>query len=201
MNIIQILKANGVSGDNLSIIESEIKQEIGKSFVDKEQYNSKVAELKTATSEIEKLKTTSEELTTMKKKLTDKETEFAEFKSDIEKQKTINVKKQALIKALAAEKANPDAVELLLQAFDLDKITINDKGEIDKVADVIKPIKESKPSLFGVTVQNPTKSGEKLPITGNIQSADFEKMDFATKIKLKEEQPTVYESLMKSMTT
>jgi hypothetical protein len=138
-----------------SIINSA-KKEIGKQFVPKDDFNSKNEELKSTKSKMDDLQKQVDDLSKaggdaakMKEQLDKVNQDFADYKKDTEKRET-NRKKQAAIETgLRAAKASDDAIDLLTSQFDLDKITLDNKGNIVDWDDHLKPVKESRKTLFG----------------------------------------------------
>lgn len=74
------------------------------------------------------------------------------YKTNTETAKTTESKTAALTKALEAQKANPKAIKLLLKEFALDKVELDDKGEIKGFDELVKPVKENYSDFFGVEV-------------------------------------------------
>jgi vacuolar-type H+-ATPase subunit I/STV1 len=140
-----------------SMVDSA-KKEIGKQFVPKDDFNSKNEELKSTKTkmedlqkQVEKLSESGGDVEKLKGEMDKIKSEYEDFKKDTEKRET-NRKKQAAIETgLRAAKASDDAIDLLTSQFDLDKITLDNKGNIVDWDDHLKPVKESRKTLFGVT--------------------------------------------------
>ncbi len=85
--------------------------------------------------------------------------EFTTYKTNAEKQ-IATVKKQAAVeRALVTERANPEATEYLISLIDVEKVELDDKGGVKGWEDLVKPLKESKKSLFAVD----SLAGNRLP--------------------------------------
>lgn len=128
------------------------------SLVPAEKHDSMKAEFKATQEQLNKLQadikafegseSTIEEL---KEQLKAKGDEFEQFKSDTEKREVARNKVSALTKALVKAGAIEESVDLLVNTFDLEKVQLNNKGEIVDNEDLINPVKESRKGLFSVT--------------------------------------------------
>lgn len=90
--------------------------------------------------------------TEVEKKLESLTKELNELKTmSSEKDKLLSKEKKnsALTTALTNAKANPKYLSLLKKEFDLDKIELDENGEIKGFAELIKPIQENFRDLFG----------------------------------------------------
>lgn len=150
----------------------EVKKEIPKHFIPKNVYNEKAAKVKELEGELDTTKKefqetidklpTLEEKGDLEKKLQDIKTDFEDFKSKAE-ERVLNVKKrQAVERGLREAEANPDAIDLLLDRFDYEKLEIGEEGNIKDWENHLNPIKESKKSLFSETkiTGNETEKGD-----------------------------------------
>ncbi|MDD4985904.1 MAG: phage scaffolding protein [Dehalococcoidales bacterium] len=146
----------------------DAKKDLGKEFVPKSDFNSKNDELKSTKAKMDELQKQVDDLskaggdaTKIKEQLDKVSQEFETYKKDTEKRE-VNRKKQAAIElGLRSAKASDDAIDLLTSQFDLDKITLDNKGNIVDWEDHLKPVKELRKSLFA---EVKTDSGGK-PIT------------------------------------
>lgn len=144
-----------------SAIEA-VKSEFPKHAVPKEQYNKKAEKAKELESELEtaqgKYKEAAEKLDDLSKKADGNEelkAEFQKVKAEYEEYKAGEEKRVQQIQARAnVEKellkndADKNAVDLLMNDFDLEKIRITDDGKLDGFSDQLKAVKEKRPTLF-----------------------------------------------------
>lgn len=134
------------------------KKEMGKHMIPKEEFNSKNDELKSTKAEMDKLQKQIEDLSKsgeekekLQTKLTELDTQFKAYKADAEKRETNSKKAAAIEKGLRAANASQDALDLLIGQFDLEKITLDSKGNIVDWDDHLKPVKETRKTLFAET--------------------------------------------------
>ena len=152
LDIKKILTDNGVSEEIANVCAGELKREIPKDFVSKAQYRKKselIDELngKIADLEIQASKVDTDEYKTKYEEL---ETQFNDYKTGIETKENNNLKTNALTKSLKEAGANEGVLDLLLKAFDLDSINL----ENDKIQDwenIVKPVKDKYAGCFGTT--------------------------------------------------
>jgi hypothetical protein len=140
----------------------KVKQELPKHFVAKDQYNKKVDELKLKSDEYGTLSKQLEDNKTLmgdlqkkaeltdeyKTKLEQQVSAFDSYKADADKRVDQMLKRSAIEKSLLASKAAPDAVDLLLNEFNLDDIKLSEKGEVLGFNEILAPIQEKRKSLF-----------------------------------------------------
>lgn len=124
-------------------IMKQINTELPKHLVPKEQYNGKVAELKTANSTIEDLKKSGADNEELQKKITDYESEIKTLKTAAE-----NTKKEYVLKDTLKGAGVTDADYVIYKQGGLDKFTFNKDGKPVGVEELLKPLKESSPHLF-----------------------------------------------------
>lgn len=147
MNIEEILKKHvGEDGTfNREAAAKEIKEEQGKAFVPKSDFNTKNEELKTA----------NETLTTLQKDNKDVKALQTEITSYKEKVETLQQEQAEATKKYAVETALKDAgakdVEYL--AFKLGEVEANKDGTIKDLSNKIKSLQESTPGFFEVTAK------------------------------------------------
>jgi len=84
--------------------------------------------------------------------------EFNTYKDNVAKGETKSKKAKALEAKLRDAKAAPDALDLLIQSTDLDKLELDDKGELTGVDEIINGYKTSRPSLFGKDITESKKT-------------------------------------------
>lgn len=156
MNIEEILKKHvGEDGTfNQEAAAKEIKEEQGKIFVPKSDFNAKNEELKTA----------NETLTTLQKDNKDVEAlqnEITSYKGKVEvlqKEQAETTKRYAIESAL--KDAGAKDVEYL--AFKLGDVEVNKDGTIKDLDNKIKSLQESTPDFFEVTAE-PDDDEDKTP--------------------------------------
>ena len=161
------------------IVENS-KKEIGKSFVAKDDFNSKNDELKQTKTKMDDLQKKVDELSKsggdaakIKEDLDKVNQEFADYKKNTEKRESNRKKITAIEKGLRDAKASEDAVDLLTGQFEIDKITLDNKGNIVNWDDHLKGVKESRKSLFGEV----KPQGDKPPNPGGSGGNDeFDKL-------------------------
>lgn len=117
-----------------------------------EEYKSKTEDLQQQISKIG----TNDKSKELKAELEKVQNEFNEFKGNTEKRELNRSKKIAVEKSLQKADAVPDALDLLTNTFNLDEITLTEKGDVVDFESKLNKLKESKPSLFKVTETNST---------------------------------------------
>jgi len=142
--------------DIISAIVEGAKKDIGKTYVPKEEFNSKNEELKSTKTKmdemqkkVEDLSKSGDEVVKLKTDLEKVNTDFTSFKTDAEKRETNRQKVVAIEKSLRDAKASDDAIDLLTSQFDVEKIILDSKGNIVDWDNHLKPVKESRKTLFG----------------------------------------------------
>lgn len=146
MDFIKQILENAKITDGVLDVEGTMKQintELPKHLVPKEQYNSKVAELKTANSTIEDLKKSGANNEELQKKVTDYESEIKTLKTNAE-----NTKKEYALKDTLKGAGVTDADYVIYKQGGLDKFTFDKDGKPVGVEELLKPLKESSPHLF-----------------------------------------------------
>lgn len=182
--------------------QEAIQKELPKSFIPKTKYNEKVEELNATSQKMEELKgqvenlsKSSEEADKLKEQLENIKGEFDTFKAESEKRVHNVQKKQAIERGLMGANANPDTIDLLTGLFDIEKLQLDSKGNIVDWEECLKPIKESRKSLFGevkIKGDDPHKgSGEPLNVS------DFSKLTSEQRMQLRESNPERYNQLRK----
>ena len=190
-------------------IDTKISQKIGELFVSKEKYNtasSEISQLKESITErdgqLQKLK--EDVSTTDALKLKIAEMEAQNTKTSEKHKAEIDALKidSAVFKALTESKAkNQKAVKALL---DLTGAAIEEDGTVKGLADQIKTLKESEDTKFlfdddvkkGFKGTNPGEGGGSGG--GNpseLTKAKFYQLSYAERIKLKEDDPELYNKL------
>lgn len=130
-------------------IPDEVKTSLRKAFdkvisdgyVSKSIYKDKVNELKTAT----------ENLSTVESKLVAAEMlqeQYDQLKGEVDKSR----RTEHLTKKLQGLGANPKYIDLLLKGVDFSKLEFGDNGEAKNAEDLLKPVTEMYPDMFGKQV-------------------------------------------------
>lgn len=147
-------------------VVTQIKKELGLQFVPKSTFNETNNELKATKDQLASTETTIKELTNKAATAEEKEalikkmeTDHATFKADTEKRMANDKKLSALQLKLAAEVA-PDAVDLVAGLITLDNVTFVD-GKITNYDEIVKPVRESRASLFKTETVDTGKPGDK----------------------------------------
>ena len=155
MNIEEILKKH-IDADgklNVAAATKELKDEQGKVFVPKADFNEKNEELKKAKTEITNRDTQLEELKKVDaEKLQTEITTLQQTNKDLADKHAAEIKQlkidQAIERHLSAAKAkNTKAVKALL---DLENVELSEDGSIKNLDDQLKTLKESDNYLFDV---------------------------------------------------
>lgn len=141
-----------------------LKTVFSKHAVPNDQYVKKAEEARTAQAELETAKAAMEatskkvsELESvagqseeLKKSLQTIQDEFNGYKSGEGERLTAIKKAAAAEKYLLTQKANPDALELLVGKLDLAKVTMKEDGTLDGIDSQVESLRTAKSSLFGV---------------------------------------------------
>lgn len=141
MDIKKILLDNGVSSEVVDTIADTIKAEIPKEFVSKAQYSKKVGlidELNNTIADLE-AKAGNDDFKTKYEELN---TQFENYKNELEIQKINSQKKDLIVSNLKKEGFNDKIVNLLIKEFDLDKIEV-EEDNIKDWDNTITPLKET----------------------------------------------------------
>lgn len=164
------------------LVES-IKKGIGEHFVPNDVYKKKTSKVQELESELETAQSTLEETNESLKSLKNKAGDYEDVKEQLENlnqeyeeykegetTRLAKIRKtSALEKLLLKSKADENAVDLLINDFNVDEIELDDDGEIKDQEEVLKPVKEKRPTLFGeveITGDDP-KDGDTGGITDN----------------------------------
>ena len=133
MDILKILKAYNLEGDQAEAIEAAIKKDIHTSFIPKAQYNKKVQELDAVKTEADDLKARSEAPNEFESKYNDALTklealqgEYDGYKADIEQKTTRNTINTKITKLLNDDGfTNNKVVDLLLKNLDYNNLSLD----------------------------------------------------------------------------
>ena len=147
--------------ENVDETVERIKQEFPKHAVPKEEYNKKADRIKELQTEldntkdqlgkteeqIESLQNVSENKEELESKLEETKNELNEFKETAEQRMQEYKKKSELEKKLLASDANKDAIDLLVNDFDMDNLALTDEGLAGFDSQLAK-VKDKRPGLF-----------------------------------------------------
>ena len=201
MNIEEILKKH-IDADgklNVAAATKELKDEQGKVFVPKADFNEKNEELKKAKTEITNRDTQLEELKKVDaEKLQTEITTLQQTNKDLADKHAAEIKQlkidQAIERHLSDAKAkNTKAVKALL---DLEHVELSEDGSIKNLDSQLKTLKESDAYLFEPEKTDPKLKGSQ-PGNPKNKSTDDEpidlsKMDYMERLKLMESNPEAY---------
>ena len=181
LDIKAILKANGIEGEAVDAIADTIKAEIPKDFVAKTQYNKKIAAIEDLNVTIADLQAKAEIQNTdeYKTKYEALETEFNDFKQNIETEKVNSTKTDLLRKKLQTEGVNEKVIKLLEKEFDLNTLEV-ENDDIKDWDNLINPVKENYSDFFKVTetIQGnpPNTPPPTLPVVGMLTREQINNM-------------------------
>lgn len=156
----KIMAEHGKSIENL-------KTQVSENDGLKEKLDETEQQLNKAQSDIEELGKSTGTIEELKEQLGKSQSDLETFKADTEKRETSRTKKDALYKALDSAGAVASSIDLLIPTFDLDKVQLDNKGNIVDIDDFINPVKDARKELFA------TKSlGDNTPPTNNNDDTD-----------------------------
>ena len=138
---------------DVDAVMNAAQKEFPKYAVPKDDFNTKVEELKTANGTIEELKKSNGDNEELQKKIGDYETEIKNLKKTAE-----NTSKTYALKESLTKQGVLDPDYLIYKAGGLDKFTFDKEGKPVGVEDAVKPYKEDKTMahLFKQEQQKPT---------------------------------------------
>lgn len=131
---------------DVDAVMNAAQKEFPKYAVPKDDFNTKVEELKTANGTIEELKKSNGDNEELQKKIGDYEIEIKNLKKTAE-----NTSKTYALKESLAKQGVLDPDYLIYKAGGLDKFTFDKEGKPVGVEDAVKPYKEDK--IYGTSVQ------------------------------------------------
>lgn len=195
------LKALGLSDEQVEKVMAAhgkvvntTKQELDSVTTERDNMKQQLADRDTQLEDLKKQATGNEDLQKQIQQLQDDNEKIKEdYEAKIQKQAFEHTLKDALT---AAKVRNPKAAKALL---DLESIKL-DGDKLLGLDDQLKAIKESDPYLFAE--DNPNEPPKPNFTTGQhskgagISTADFSKMTYTERVKLKQENPAAYESLV-----
>ena len=141
----EILEKAAVTDGKLDVdaVMKQVNAEFPKHAVPKQDFNNKVAELKTANDTIADLKKAGADNGELQKKITDYESEIKNLKTAAD-----NTRKEYALKDKLKAAGVTDVDYVIYKQGGLDKFTFDKDGVPVGVDDLLKPFKESFPHLF-----------------------------------------------------
>lgn len=164
MNIEEILKKHvGEDGQlNVEAAAKELKEEQGKAFVPKADFNSKNEELKTANDTLNKLQKDNKDVEAL-------QTTIADYEAQVEKltaERAEERKSYAIKEALTKEGVSD--VDYML--FKLGEVETDKEGNVIDLENKVKALKESNPSFFGSEDKTKTDAPGYEPIDNKLDN-------------------------------
>lgn len=164
MNIEEILKKHvGEDGKlNVEAAAKELKEEQGKAFVPKADFNSKNEELKTANDTLNKLQKDNKDVEAL-------QTTIADYEAQVEKltaERAEERKSYAIKEALTKEGVSD--VDYML--FKLGEVETDKEGNVIDLDNKVKALKESNPSFFGSEEKTKTDAPGYEPIDNKLEN-------------------------------
>ena len=202
MTIQEILKAQGLTDEQIEAVVGEMKQ--NKIFTASEEnldvrygklkgdHDAKLGELTEAQKLIEELKKSTGDSESLQAKIAEYEAKNAELAAENEKVKVEAALKVALLEAKAA-----DIDYLTFKIREKGEIKLDDNGKIAGIEDTIAALKTQYPTQF---TADSTKKIEEMKLEKSeddqkISKEDFAKMGYQQRLKLHREDPETYKAL------
>lgn len=152
MNIEEILKKHvGEDGKlNVEAAAKELKEEQGKAFVPKADFNSKNEELKTANDTLNKLQKDNKDVETLQNTINDYKSQVETLESERAEERKTYAAKEAL------QGAGGKDIDYLM--FKLGDLELDKDGKVKDLDNKIKSLKEATPSFFETKEATPSTS-------------------------------------------
>ena len=204
MNLLEILKSNGISDDVINKITDEMRSNkvytaseenldirYGKLKKDHAESQATITDLQSQIAEFEKLKLENATL------VENANTKIADLQNELVKVKTDNALERALIEANVQD---VDYMKYKLKEKHPDGLKMDDNGKIESINTVLDDLKIQFPNQFSKTEKKiEEKKLEKTNDTGDsITNEQFKKMNYHEKAKLYKENPEQYAELNKN---
>ena len=204
MNLLEILKSNGISDDVINKITDEMRSNkvytaseenldirYGKLKKDHTESQATITDLQSQIAEFEKLKLENATL------IEDANTKIADLQNELVKVKTDNALERALIEANVQD---VDYMKYKLKEKHPDGLKMDENGKIESINTVLDDLKIQFPNQFSKTEKKiEEKKLEKTNDTGDsITNEQFKKMNYHEKAKLYKENPEQYAELNKN---
>ena len=204
MNLLEILKSNGISDDVITNITEQMRANkvytageenldirYGKLKKDHAESQNTITDLQTQIAEFEKLKIQNANL------VEDANKQISQLQTEIVKLKTDSAIERALIEANVQD---VDYMKYKLKEKHTDGFKLDENGKIESINTVLDDLKVQFPNQFSKTekkieekkLEKPDNSG------GGITVEQFNKMNYHEKAKLFKENPEQYAELNKN---
>ena len=167
MDIKKILKSYNVDEGIIEELKESITKEIGTDFIPKTQYQKKVQAIDELREKVDDLeaKANIENTDEYKTKYETLQTEYEGFKQNLEDEKVKGSKTSAIKKHLEGLSVDPKMIKLLVKEFDLEKVEVQEDGNIkdwevlsETVKDYIPVTQTQGNGALKPPVQTPQKS-------------------------------------------
>lgn len=208
MTLTEILKANGLTEDQIKSITETMKE--NKIFTaSEENMDVRYNKLKTDHDALTAKDAESQKLIAdLQKSAKDNEsiqTKITEYEATIQKQveELQNVQTESALKigllAAGAKATDIDYLIFKMKADDTFKVALDDNGQIKGLDEKVKSMKTQFPSQFDSASQKKIeeKKLEKPDDNSSISQDDFKKMGYQQRVQLFNENPNLYEELAK----
>ena len=204
MNLIEILKSQGLSDEQINTIKGEMKQNkiftageenldirYGKLKNDHAQSQQTITDLQSQIAQFEQLKTQNASV------IEEANKKLAELQAENERIKTDNALERALIEAKVQD---VDYMKFKLKEKHPDGFKLDENGKIESINTVLDDLKVQFPNQFAkVEKKIEEKKLEKSDDNnGGISSEQFNKMNYHERAKLFKENPEQYAELNKT---
>lgn len=208
MTIAEILKAKGIDDALIKQIQDEMKAQ--KIFTASEenldvrygklktQHEGVTQQLTEANALIEELKASNQGNEELQGKITAYEAQIADLTKQLNEQKL----DAAMDRALAASGAKPEDFDYLkFQWRKKGEQVLDDNGEIKGGSDAVAGLKTQYPAQFSsesrkIIIENTLPTGDNEPMS--VSREQFAKMGYADRLKLKQENETLYRQYTKN---
>lgn len=207
MTLQEILKAKGLSNEDVESVIGEMKQ--NKIFTaSEENLDIRYKKLKDdhdalttthgeSTKLIEQLKAGSKDNEVLQSKITSYETTVANLQKELEKTKVESAARLELMNAKAV-----DVEYMLFKMREKGELELDEHGKLKGANDMIAALKTQHPTQFESVVDKLEVQVQKLPNQNNvpgkgITKEEFNKMGYESRVKLKEADPDLYAQLTK----
>lgn len=204
MNLIEILKANGVEDDTITKIQADMKTNkvytageenldirYGKLKNDHAQSQQTITDLQSQIAQFEQLKSQNATI------IEEANKKLAELQAENERIKTDNALERALIEAKVQD---VDYMKFKLKEKHPDGFKLDDNGKIESINTVLDDLKVQFPNQFAKTGKKieEKRLGKSDDDNGDISSEQFSKMNYHERAKLFKENPEQYAELNKN---
>ena len=212
MTLQEILKAQGLSDEQITKVIGEMKQNkiftageenldvrYGKLKTDHDALTAKHSESEKLIAELQKASKDNESIQT---KIAEYESTIARQNEEIQKTKVESALKVALLGAKAL-----DVDYLAYKVKEKGELKLDDKGEIKGIDDLITELKTQLPSQFETTSRGNQVEEHRLGDGDDVHKhesgltkEEFNRMGYQGRLKLKQEQPEVYAQMTGKIT-